>query len=109
MAQLHQSSDRRHATLMMRGPSMAGEHDIKADIATELYKALQALGAKPDLLKWIGSYGDTRTDEEVLDGLRKWNALSRPSWRVRRQARAVVLAASPFGLERNDGGDSRRG
>lgn len=62
------------------------ENDIKTEIATELYKALQPLGAKSDLLQWIGSYGDNRTDEEVLEGLRKWNAVSPASWRVRRRA-----------------------
>lgn len=47
---------------------------IKTEIAAELYKACQTLGAKSDLLQWIGSYGDSRSDRDVLDGLRKWNA-----------------------------------
>jgi len=52
---------------------------IKADIASEFYKAIETLGAKPDLLSIVGSYGDTQdTDEWVLEALRKWNAANRP-------------------------------
>ena len=65
------------------------EDQMKAEIATELYKAVKVLGAKSDLLQWIGSYGDTRTDEDVLDGLRKWNAHkeAQPLRRLRRPSR----------------------
>ncbi len=47
---------------------------IKGEIAVELYEAARHLGAKSDLLRIIGSYGDTLCDEEVLDQLREWNS-----------------------------------
>jgi hypothetical protein len=47
---------------------------IKTDIAAELYAAVQKLGGKSDLLGIIGSYGDTLTDRQVLDRLKRWNA-----------------------------------
>lgn len=59
---------------------------IKAEIAAELYKACQKLGAKSDLLQWIGAYGDSRTDRDVLEGLRKWN-----------QAQDAKKPGQPFG------------
>lgn len=46
---------------------------IKAEIAVEMYEAARRLGARSDLLRIIGSYGDTLPDEEVLDQLRQWN------------------------------------
>jgi hypothetical protein len=46
---------------------------IKAQIGLELYEAARKLGAKSDLLSIIGSYGDTLSDQEVLDALRQWN------------------------------------
>lgn len=46
---------------------------IKAEIAVEMYEAARHLGARSDLLRIIGSYGDTLPDEEVLDQLRQWN------------------------------------
>jgi hypothetical protein len=48
--------------------------DLKAQIALELYAAIQQLGGKSDLLRIVGSYGDTLSDDEVLDALRQWNA-----------------------------------
>ena len=47
---------------------------LKAQIARELYTAMERLGADPNLLSIIGSYGDTLTDEEVLALLREYNA-----------------------------------
>jgi hypothetical protein len=43
-------------------------------IVIGLYKALQRLGADPDLLAIVGSYGDTLDNEMVLKLLREWNA-----------------------------------
>jgi hypothetical protein len=54
------------------------KNTIKADIAAELYKALQSLGAKSDLLTIVRSYGDSGPDEWVLEALRKWNAANHP-------------------------------
>ena len=56
---------------------------IKAEIAVEMYEAARRLGARSDLLRIIGSYGDTLPDEEVLDQLRQWN------WRQRRKPAAA--------------------
>jgi hypothetical protein len=44
-------------------------HAIKA----ELYKAVEELGAKPDLLACVASWGTTRTEEQVLECLRIYN------------------------------------
>jgi hypothetical protein len=47
---------------------------VKAQIAGELYIAMERHGADPDLLSIIGSYGDTLSDEEILALLREYNA-----------------------------------
>ena len=47
---------------------------MKREIAAEIYRALQRLGADIDLLSIVGSYGDTLDDVDVLDLLREWNA-----------------------------------
>jgi hypothetical protein len=39
----------------------------------ELVDTLRQLGAKSDLLTYVGSRGDTMEDDEVLYALRKWN------------------------------------
>lgn len=49
---------------------------LKAEIAVEIYRALQKLGAKSDLLSIAGSFGDTLTDQQVLNALRRWNESS---------------------------------
>ena len=50
---------------------------IRAQIAQELYFAMDRLGADPDLLSIIGSYGYTLSDEEVLALLPEYNATGR--------------------------------
>jgi hypothetical protein len=47
--------------------------DLKPEIAAEIYKALEKLGASPELLGTVGSYGDTLTDEAVLADLKRFN------------------------------------
>jgi hypothetical protein len=54
--------------------SEAKVKDIKSEIAAELYAAFKKLGAKPDLLRIIGSYGETMDDYWVLGMLKQWNA-----------------------------------
>jgi hypothetical protein len=64
--------------------------DLKAEIAAEIYKALEKLGASPELLGTVGSYGDTLTDEAVLAHLKRFNekgtildeVICRANWRV---------------------------
>lgn len=46
---------------------------IRGKIGRELYVAAEALGASPDLLAIIGSYGDTLSDEDVLSAMRLYN------------------------------------
>jgi len=48
--------------------------DIKAEIAAEIYIALERLGADEELLAIIGSWRDTLPDDEVLALLRDYNA-----------------------------------
>jgi hypothetical protein len=42
-------------------------------INREIYKALERLGAEPELLAIVGSYGDSLEDEDVLAMLKDWN------------------------------------
>jgi hypothetical protein len=44
--------------------------DIKPEIAA---KALEKLGASPELLGTVGTYGDPLTDEVVLADLKRFN------------------------------------
>lgn len=48
--------------------------DIHGAIKDELLAALEQLGAHPHLLSIVGSWGDTLTDEAVLEALKDWNA-----------------------------------
>jgi hypothetical protein len=48
--------------------------DITAQIAGEIYAALERLGADEDLLSIVGSWRDTLKDAEVLSMLREYNA-----------------------------------
>jgi hypothetical protein len=50
------------------------DRDLKTEIAHELYIALETLGASPELLGIIGSWGDTYDDQDVLDDLKRFNA-----------------------------------
>jgi hypothetical protein len=50
------------------------EPSMKTQIASEIYTALDRLGAGPDLLAIVGSWGDTLADAEVLRVLRDYNA-----------------------------------
>jgi hypothetical protein len=46
---------------------------MKQQIAAEIYKAMERLGAEPDLLSIIGSYGDTLDDDDILGLLKSYN------------------------------------
>lgn len=48
--------------------------DIQGEIKNEISTALEQLGAHPQLLAIVGSWGDTLTDEAVLEALKDWNA-----------------------------------
>lgn len=64
----------------MKGRTMA---DLRAQIAHQLYRAFQTLGADGELLSAIGSYGDTLDDDDVLALLKTWNARALPVVRTR--------------------------
>ena len=51
--------------------------DLKAQIARDIYTALERLGADEELLAIIGSWRDTLPDAEVLALLRGYNATGR--------------------------------
>jgi hypothetical protein len=50
--------------------------NVKDLIIKELQKSVFILGAKSDLLCITGSYGDTLSDDEVLNQLSEWNKLN---------------------------------
>jgi hypothetical protein len=50
------------------------EELCRAVQVSELYQALERLGAPPDLLATAGSWGDGLEDGEVLALVRVWNA-----------------------------------
>jgi hypothetical protein len=54
-------------------PSADIKAEIAAEIYAEIYKALEKLGASPELLGTVGSYGDTLIDEAVLADLKRFN------------------------------------
>lgn len=39
------------------------------------YEVIERAGGKSDVLRFIGSYRDTLSNEDVLDGLKHWNDL----------------------------------
>ena len=45
---------------------------MEKEIMDELYKVLEIMGAKMDLLAIVGSYKSSLTDEKVLQYLREW-------------------------------------
>lgn len=51
----------------------AAERDQRAAIANQLYTILENLGADPQVLAVIGSYGDTLDDKEILSLLKSYN------------------------------------
>lgn len=50
---------------------------VESQIRSEIYRALEYLGADRKLLAAVGSWGDTLDDAEVLMLLKKWNELRR--------------------------------
>ena len=46
---------------------------LEMQIRSEIYVAMESLGAPPRLLAVIGSWGDTLSDEAVLALLKEWN------------------------------------
>jgi hypothetical protein len=58
---------------VLPGGRAATRPDIKADIAAQLYAALERLGADQELLAIVGSMNDTLTDKDVLRMLEEYN------------------------------------
>ena len=48
---------------------------VNREIIIELHRAINALGADPELLDTVGSWGDKLEDEQVLEKLKAWNAV----------------------------------
>jgi hypothetical protein len=46
---------------------------LEMQIRSEIYLAMESLGAPPRLLAVIGSWGDTLSDEAVAALLKEWN------------------------------------
>jgi hypothetical protein len=46
---------------------------VNRDIVSEIYKAMEKLGAGSDLLGIVGSWGDSLPEAQVLSMLRGWN------------------------------------
>jgi hypothetical protein len=51
--------------------------DLKAQIAGELYTALERLDADDEMLAIVGSWRDRLDDAEVLELLQDYNAIGR--------------------------------
>lgn len=47
---------------------------VNREIIRELYRSIDALGADPDLLATVESWGDTLDDQQVLANLKAWNS-----------------------------------
>jgi hypothetical protein len=71
---------------------MTAQHDA---IIAELCKALAQLGAGRQLLAVVASWGDTMTDDEVLEVLQKLNAGRRLFDEVSASTGGRALAATP--------------
>jgi len=52
---------------------MSDSERMKMQIAKQLTITLRNLGAPAELLFLIGSYGDTQTDEDILEMLEQFN------------------------------------
>ena len=48
---------------------------VNREIIIELHRAISALGADPELLATVGSWGGNLEDEQVLEKLKAWNAV----------------------------------
>tara|TARA_R110002051_G_scaffold303355_1_gene372192 strand:- start:69 stop:242 length:174 start_codon:yes stop_codon:yes gene_type:complete len=49
---------------------------LKSEIVEQIYKSIEILGGKSDILSIIGSIGDTLDDDEILVYLKSWNRLN---------------------------------
>lgn len=50
-------------------------NNLDTEIRSEIFRALEYLGADRKLLATVGSWGDTLDDVEVLKLLKQWNDL----------------------------------
>jgi hypothetical protein len=46
---------------------------VNSEVVSEIYKAMEKLGAGSDLLGIVGSWGDSLPEPQVLSMLRSWN------------------------------------
>jgi hypothetical protein len=73
---------------------MSNDKTLKADIAKEIYRALDDLCADPQLLSIVGSYGDTLPDADVLGYLKQFNETGTIFSKVIRRAEGPTLVYS---------------
>ena len=48
-------------------------NETQNEILNEIIKSISLLGAKSDLIGTLASWGDTQSDEEILNNLKSWN------------------------------------
>jgi hypothetical protein len=56
--------------------SELSKSDLELEIINQIYKVVENLGGKSDILAIIGSYGDTLDDNNILSFLKTWNRLN---------------------------------
>ena len=61
------------AELNRAAGNLGAREPIALSLDHDYYDELEALGAYPDLLTILDSYGATQEDDWVLHGLRQWN------------------------------------
>lgn len=52
---------------------MSERQDLETEFVGEVVQALRHLGARSDLLGLVASWRDSREDEDVVAGLKRWN------------------------------------
>jgi hypothetical protein len=62
------------------------DDEIRAQIAAELYTALERLSADPELLAVVGSWRDTLDDDEILEHLKSFNRTGKVLHRPQRMS-----------------------
>ena len=52
---------------------MKNKNDLSVEIIKEIYRTVELLGGDLCILAYIGSFRDTMSDEETLNGIKEWN------------------------------------
>jgi hypothetical protein len=70
---------------------------VNSEVVSEIYKAMEKLGAGSDLLGIVGSWGDSLPESQVLSMLRGWNG--RTAGEAQREAAHEVLTSIGVGRQ----------